>query len=97
PGPSSFCGSAPSNQAPNSTVTVNDGCWHHLVGSFTPGHDVALYVDGVPQATLPSATYVESSAPFLLGGVAEPTPAGRTTGLIDEVSVCDAALSSAQV
>ena len=53
-----------------STNPVNDGAWHHLVGTSTDGVNIKLYVDGIlQQTTAIGALYSGYSASYLrIGG-----------------------------
>ncbi len=82
-----------------SSIVVNDGGWHQLVGV----HDIAmnkllLYVDGQFQNDVGQSTVVGNSAPLLVGGiVVGSTPTNSFTGLVDEVRLYDNALSAGDV
>lgn len=84
-----------------STDRVNDGRWHHVVGSFSPGR-LELFVDGVSQGTLP-ATAAEVYQGYWrigndnLGGWPDTGNGGAMTGDVDEVAVYPIALTAADV
>lgn len=74
------------------TVNVNDGKWHHIVGS----HDASstkLYIDGVLDGTGNGGAIAFSNYPVRIG-----TGSKMTTryfdGIIDEVRICDVTRSS---
>lgn len=90
------------SQSPTSTSTVNDGLWHQIVGVYLAGGTHSIYVDGSPvEASTPSQTVPDLSAPFLIGGVREVAgtnnPEARYTGLVDEVQVYNQALTASQI
>ncbi len=84
-------------------ATVNDGKWHHVVGSYNGSglaSGVSLYVDGVPQIAnvdsdnLSGLTIVSTGSFKIgnrIGGLAVPF-----NGLIDEPAVYKSALSALQ-
>ena len=80
------------------STSINDGNWHFLAGvRDTSAGVIALYVDGVLEASLPdtTGTYQEPSVvPWNIGN----TPGSGSNrfawdGLIDEVEIFDAALT----
>ncbi len=94
-----FDASSQTSQGATSGTSVNDGMWHQVVGVYKAGGNEFIYVDGAPaEASSPSTAMISNAAPFLIGGVnSAGTPAGRFTGLIDEVQVYDYALTDAAI
>lgn len=84
-----------------SSITVNDGLWHQLVGIYnSTNQTVSIYVDGQFQASAVGGHAANpTDAPFLVGGVMIPDSSlvGNFTGLIDEVWIYDNALSATDV
>ncbi|MCL5746207.1 MAG: LamG domain-containing protein [Acidobacteria bacterium] len=84
--------------SPNSSILVNDGNWHQIVGTFSGGV-ASIYVDGTFQGSS-SGTGLNplDGQPFLVGGlVVGGTPTNNYSGLIDDVGVWDNVLSSTEV
>ena len=80
------------------TTNTRDGQWHHIVGVFTPSVSVKIYVDGVLEGT--NTTSIPSSinnanTNFKIGTFG--TGSRKLNGSIDETSVFNYALSSANV
>jgi Concanavalin A-like lectin/glucanases superfamily/PEP-CTERM motif len=91
-----------SDQSPNnyaySTTSINDGSWHQLVGVYTAGGALQIYVDGVLAGSALASTVVSNTADFLVGGIfASGANVGDFTGLISDVSVYTNALSASDV
>ena len=81
-----------------STVNVNDGMWHQLVGVFQAGVGTSYYVDGVLEGSGGAGGIGANDAPFMVGGVDSfGTVGGYFTGLISDVQVYDNALSASDV
>ncbi len=83
-----------------SSIVVNDGQWHQLVGVYNSTNQTAsIYVDGQFQSSSGGGTIFHPvSALFLVGGTtANGTPSSLYTGLIDEVRLYDQALSDTEV
>jgi hypothetical protein len=82
----------------NSSTSVNDNNWHHVVGVYHSGTNAEIYVDGVPvENTSPSVSISGNSAPFLVGAWYDGSYHPTYTGLIDDVQVYDNALTSSEV
>jgi signal peptidase I len=86
-----------------STAAVNNGAWHHVVGTYTSGpNGMKLYVDGVLQSSSGTATpvtmtgYWRAGAEDLTGWPSAPTD-GYFEGGLDELAVYPTALSAARV
>jgi hypothetical protein len=85
-------------ETPISTTSVNDGNWHHIVVVLESGVQKSIYVNGAPaESSKPVQAFIDSSAPFLIGGILEGSPKGYFTGLIDEVQIYNHALTDADV
>lgn len=84
---------------PVSTLTVNDGNWHHIVGVYRPTGLTTIYVDGAPmEGSIASSSIAANAAPFLIGGTtAGSTPTANFTGLVDEVQIYNRALTDAEI
>jgi hypothetical protein len=88
--------------SPTSSLTVNDGAWHHVVGVRNYGGDVSLYVDGQFQAAIPDQ-YTPApppGTPLLFGGYQAAdgsTLVSFYTGLLDDVQIYQGALTAQQV
>lgn len=84
-----------------STAAVNDGRWHHVVGTFTTGNGgMRLYVDGVLQGTgvgtLQSFNgYWRAGAETMSGWTAN--PGQFFVGNLEELAVYTSSLTAAQV
>lgn len=85
----------------SSQSALNDGTWHHVVGTYSPG-SMELFVDGVSQGTVGVAAaqnysgYWRVGADSLGGWPGQPSNAGFQ-GLVDEVAVYSTALSADDV
>ncbi len=84
--------------SPASTLTVNDGNWHQLVGTFSGGV-ASIYVDGQFQGASSGTVLNQLNGyPFLVGGITVgSTPTNSYSGLIDNVGVWNNVLSAADV
>ena len=85
-----------------STGSVNNGAWHHVVGTYATGtNNMKLYVDGVLQgsatATAISMTgYWRAGAESMSGWAGNPTD-GYYEGGLDELAVYPTVLSQTRV
>ena len=84
-----------------SNITVTNGVWYHLVGTYD-GTDVKIYVDGEEPvgSTTATATGMEdgSCCKLGIGENLDPDKRGRyLDGQIDDISIWDRALTSDQV
>ncbi len=85
------------------TANVNDGNWHHVVGTYdsqgdASGNTLYIYVDGIQKASNTVVKLYTRNDPLFIGA----SGAGSSTyfpfiGQIDGVSIFDYALSSSQV
>lgn len=82
-----------------STIVINDGNWHHIVGQYTgnPGNNMKLYVDGILQVNQngasPNARNLNTN---IAVGVLQ-TLTGYFNGEIDEVRVWNYLLSPCEI
>ena len=76
---------------------INDGLWHHIVGTYD-GNYIKLYVDGLEQGdpVLYSGMMPSMDSIFLIGS-RNRTPSSLFNGLIDDVRIYKAALPSSQI
>jgi RHS repeat-associated protein len=79
-----------------STSSVNDGQWHHLVGTFASS-SLKIYVDGSLQATTTTSGSLQYSTQKLQIGRFDATGGTYLNGTLDEVAVYSTALSSTRV
>jgi len=85
-----------------SASAVNNGAWHHVVGTYSPATGAKLYVDGALSASGTGATpttftgYWRAGAEDLTGWPSAPT-SRYLVGTIDEVAVYTTVLSAARV
>ncbi|MBN2023270.1 MAG: hypothetical protein JW809_10815 [Pirellulales bacterium] len=80
-----------------STLTYNDGAWHHVVGVADRDNSVQLYVDGVLVDEDPVTVMVNGVSNTLPLDVGQMNNANFFDGLVDELAVYNVALSDAQV
>jgi hypothetical protein len=85
----------------STNLGLNDGAWHQLVGVHDfVANQARLYVDGVLRQAQPFDAISATSANFAVGGILNPAGnqmSGSFTGLADEVSIWDHALSATEV
>jgi hypothetical protein len=85
----------------SSAPGTNDGQWHHVVGTFSPG-SMKFYLDGALQGTQsvtaaePYTGYWRIGADNLGGWPNGPASAG-INGTLDEVAIYPVALDAGQV
>lgn len=86
-------------QEARSSTVVNDGQWHQIVGTYQPGGQAQVFVDGAPaEASVAAGGLTPNAAPFLVGGLrVGSSPVGYYTGLIDDVQVYCGVLTDAQI
>ncbi len=84
----------------NGTHQVNDGAFHHIA-FVRQGRTGTLYIDGALEVTgsTPGATYLNTSGNFVIGRSACVGVDGTQyfTGLLDEITVYQQALSLAEI
>lgn len=76
-----------------STATINDGVWHHVVGTRTKTGDVKIYVDGSLQATVADSTTTATTNTSPVGLAYRADGTQYLNGSMDEVKVFNRALS----
>ena len=87
----------PSTVYATSTTNINDGFWHHIVGT-DDGSNLKIYVDGVLEETTPVSSGLEYSeeAPLIIGaGSVEPIQC--FDGIIDELRIYNRTLLADEV
>jgi hypothetical protein len=84
--------------SPNSTILVNDGNWHQIVGTFQGGI-ASIYVDGTFQGASSGTTLTPLNGySFIVGGLnVNGVPTNAFNGLINDVGIWGVALTPAQV
>jgi serine/threonine protein kinase/tetratricopeptide (TPR) repeat protein len=76
---------------------VEDGQWHHIVAVYD-GECAYLYIDGILDAAVPAAGFIETDQFEVLIGQNPRMPLNRQwVGHIDDVRIYDCALSSEEV
>jgi len=78
------------------TVEVNDGLWHHVVGTFD-GHRLCLYVDGTLDGSSKAGASIKSNDCMVYIGANAEKPDRFWNGLIDDVMIYNYALSADEV
>lgn len=80
-----------------STNPINDGSWHYCVATRTQATGaMALYVDGILQATATGSTNTMASSPTILFGAMQ-TNAGFFSGDLDEIQIFNRALGNLEI
>jgi hypothetical protein len=80
-----------------STVTINDGAWHHIFGSADRDSSMNLYIDGASAATGgTNSDNIDNSNPVLIGvNTWRSDPLGSFFGgIIDDVRIYNRALDA---
>jgi PKD repeat protein len=86
-----------SRRTVTSPAAVNDGQWHHVAASLSPA-GMALHVDGRLVGSRADTTSAQSySGYWRIGGDAGWTGTGWFDGVVDDVAVYPAALTTGQV
>jgi hypothetical protein len=83
-------------QTITSSVTVNDGNWHHIVLTITSANAGTLYVDGVSSGTNASFGGQSFNGDWYIGG-ANSFPGDGFSGTVAHVAIYTTALSATQV
>ena len=96
-GKASFVASTASDRL-NSVTAVNDGRWHHLAVTLTPGGSMILYIDGHEEARRAAPVIVATTAALRFGaqtaaGAADPA----FQGWLDEIQIHHSALSGEEI
>lgn len=79
-----------------STISINDGKWHHITGVFT-GTQKLLYIDGRLDRQADVSGAIPSNAQPVMIGSNSDNPARLWNGSLDEVAFWRSALSDEQV
>jgi len=83
----------------SSSITINDGNWHHLVATRdnTSGA-MNVYVDGVPRGSGAGPTGPRTAPPTLrIGSIQTGVASGFLNGAIDDVRLYDRVLTASEV
>ena len=81
----------------DNAVNVNDGSWHHFLGTKDSAGGRVLYIDGDVIATGPAGTALEQgTTPVMIGENADSNGRGWL-GDIDDVAIWNRALSQSEV
>jgi prepilin-type N-terminal cleavage/methylation domain-containing protein len=80
----------------SNSATIVDGNWHHIVGTYD-GNNVKIYVDGIlGDVVVSTSGNIDNDIVNLtIGNLSNAT--GLFNGLIDNIRIYDAALSSSQI
>ena len=85
----------------NTTATVSDGNWHHVVVTIDNGTSMSVYVDNGTPVTTTSWTgtvVYQSTVPFFLGAYEGISPGtSKLDGELDQVRVFPSVLTASQV
>lgn len=79
----------------NSSVAVDDGEWHHIVGTKGTSYS-RIYVDGSIRASGPAPTGLRGGSSFGIGRDANASN-GYFNGSLDEVALYDSSLTTGEV
>ncbi|ODS36832.1 hypothetical protein BEH94_00960 [Candidatus Altiarchaeales archaeon WOR_SM1_SCG] len=77
-----------------STLSVNDGLWHHVAFTRDSSKNIKLYIDGNLDGTGTDPTYFETATTKI--GIFKPGT-GPFNGIIDEVRIYDYALDGNEI
>ena len=79
----------------NSTTDINDGSWHHIVGTYD-GASMKIYIDGVLEDTNtgPSGNLPINAYDVRIGADYATTPGNFLSGAIDEIRISSTARSA---
>ena len=83
----------------DSATTVNDGDWHHIVGTYD-GSNIRLYIDSVEDDNSPVAqtgVIPNTNVSFKIGYKGDLSLDHWFDGIIDEVAVCNRALTVKEI
>jgi hypothetical protein len=83
-----------------STVSVQDGAWHHLVATYDPGVSIRVIVDnGTPDEKTTSipASMIDTTAQFILGSWGTLASNFSITGDIDEAALWSRVLTADEI
>jgi hypothetical protein len=85
--------------ATSTSISVDDGYWHQIVGIYQATNLTEIAFDGTIQGVVPTRFYVDPNNSYVIGGSDDGgnSPAGSFTGLIDDVQIYIGALSAGQV
>jgi endonuclease/exonuclease/phosphatase family metal-dependent hydrolase len=84
----------------DSTVTVNDGAWHHLVGQFDSSNGtLKLYIDGVQKAsaTAPGIVFATGIHDLFIGHHGNGSTLYDFNGRLDHIRLYSRALTDADI
>jgi hypothetical protein len=80
-----------------STTNVNDGNWHHIVGTRKTDGTLEIYVDGRREGTAAMTSYYTSTTLRTNIGVGESRNKQFFTGQIDDAKIFNYALTPTQI
>jgi hypothetical protein len=86
----------PNQPRANVQVPITPGGWHHVVGTYD-GSTIVLYLDGQPVGTNSVSYNVNNNVAFTIGAWNEVGPMEFFSGYMDEISIYNRALGSAEV
>ncbi|MEK7067460.1 MAG: LamG-like jellyroll fold domain-containing protein, partial [Patescibacteria group bacterium] len=79
-----------------STLSINDGNWHHIAALYALDNSMQMYIDSIPQALLSAQGQSASYGGYFTVGI-QSQDYGYFNGIIDEVKIFNYALSAAEV
>jgi hypothetical protein len=79
-----------------STTATVAGSWYHFAATYD-GATMRIYVNGVLEASTPSALSIPNTTYPLRLGSTDPAPTNRFAGRLDEIAIYNVALSAAEV
>ena len=81
------------------STTVDDGQWHHVLGTIDQNNQISIILDGSTEASnsIGPELFIESNSPLQLGYQMVGGSSYYFNGLMDEVSIFDALVSSSDL
>ena len=90
------CGGNGGSNTVMSTTTASTGTWFHIA-AVKNAVEIAIYVNGVMEASKPTPTFTDTNSTNLLIGGHNGPDVAYLNGLIDEADIYDRALSQAEI